>query len=162
MIRRANANKLTEPQRMVLEKIGDNPGVFGPGAFDKTVYRNLFFANPALIEERRVADEFSSVKRAKKVFLTEAGLTAIGRKAAMDSNTPADNLRQALRDVKAGRVHPVATLWEGIDSEPEPGSEAKDEYTRDEERARLIARIRELEEALRIIDNTLEDEPVGE
>lgn len=34
-------------------------------------------------------------------------------------------------------------LWK-----PEPGSDAKDEYTRDEEQARLIARIRELEEAI--------------
>lgn len=31
---------------------------------------------------------------------------------------PADNLRQALRDVKAGNTYPVATLWQGI----EPGT----------------------------------------
>jgi hypothetical protein len=79
MIRPANGNKLTEPQRRMLQKIADNPGVFSPRAFDVVVYRNLLFANPALIEQRRVADEFSSVKRAQRVFITEAGAAAIGR-----------------------------------------------------------------------------------
>lgn len=41
------------------------------------------------------------------------------------------------------------TLW----TPAEPGSDAPNEYTRDEEQARLIARIRELEEALETIAN---------
>lgn len=29
---------------------------------------------------------------------------------------PAESLRRAIRDVKAGRVYPIETLWDGIDA----------------------------------------------
>ncbi len=31
--------------------------------------------------------------------------------------TAAETLREGWRDIKAGRVHPIETLWDGIDAE---------------------------------------------
>ena len=40
---------------------------------------------------------------------------------AVDEETedidPRESLRQAIRDVKAGRTYPIETLWDGIDAQ---------------------------------------------
>ena len=41
------------------------------------------------------------------------------REAVQDEDvnlSPADSLRQAIGDVKAGRTYPIETLWDGIDA----------------------------------------------
>lgn len=42
------------------------------------------------------------------------------REAVEDEDTdsdPAESLRRAIQDVKAGRVYPIETLWDGIDAQ---------------------------------------------
>lgn len=47
----------------------------------------------------------------------EALLTIVHayREAVDDDIDPAESIRRGLADIRAGRVHPIDTLWEGIE-----------------------------------------------
>jgi hypothetical protein len=40
-----------------------------------------------------------------------------GVEEELEDIDPAESLRRAIQDVKAGRVYPIETLWDGIDAQ---------------------------------------------
>lgn len=132
--------RLTKDRRLLLESMAATREAKEPGSY---VYLVDYGTAEILEEMGYLESEYARFGHEKKWRITPAGAAAINRADLFaDTAQPApDTQGFGVEDDTIYSIAPVARYEVGIGS-------GADEYTRDEERARLLAEIKRLEEAL--------------